>query len=197
MATHQIYCTWDVFGVLFIIDNDEGSQTSAVNSQPWMNGCRSERSIETIPSFEQWSQTIENHWNQWWNNPKTTQSTKKHSGSICLNGLGGYPPLYFEWVQSDTRASASVTSNQSGKLLQECSCQFCFNFPSFLEVPLDALAQTGPRLGPLATTVPLNRSRGGRGTTTASSRAASWWRSTLRQSSSLSPGCTGLRITTG
>ena len=57
---------------------------------------RPERSIETIPSFDQWSLTIENHWNQWSDNPKTIdfngQSTKKtFNGVSCLlnhcNGL--------------------------------------------------------------------------------------------------------------
>ena len=32
---------------------------------------RTERSIETIPSFDQLFLAIENHWKQWWNDPKT------------------------------------------------------------------------------------------------------------------------------
>ena len=32
---------------------------------------RAERSMETIPSFDQLFLAIENHWKQWWNDPKT------------------------------------------------------------------------------------------------------------------------------
>ena len=38
---------------------------------------RGERYIETIASLDQWSMTIENHWNQWLKDPKTIEKPLK------------------------------------------------------------------------------------------------------------------------
>ena len=46
---------------------------------------RPQRSIETIPSFDQWSLTIENHWNQWLDNPKTIEKPSLSMVSIPKN----------------------------------------------------------------------------------------------------------------
>ena len=46
-----------------------------------------------------------------------------------------------------------------------------------MQVLWDVLGPTGLRRGPLATTGHLDPCRGGRGMTTASSKAATWWRS--------------------
>ena len=45
-----------------------------LQNHTFLSACnRPVRSIETIPSFDQWSLTIENHWNQWLGDPKTIE----------------------------------------------------------------------------------------------------------------------------
>ena len=50
------------------------SRNVYLQNHTFLSACnRPVRSIETIPSFDQWSLTIENHWNQWLGDPKTIE----------------------------------------------------------------------------------------------------------------------------
>ena len=67
------------------------------------------------------------------------------------------------------------TYNQSSRIL-ECLCHFWFSC-LVVQVLWHVLDPTGLRRGPLATTGRLDPCLGGRGMTTASGKADTWWRS--------------------
>ena len=78
-------------------------------------------------------------------------------------------------VQADSIAAImTFTYDQSSRIL-ECLCHYWFSC-LVVQVLWDVLGPTGLRRGPLATTGRLDPCRGGRGTTTASSKGATWLR---------------------
>ena len=78
-------------------------------------------------------------------------------------------------VQTDSIAAImTFTYNQRSHIL-ECLCHYWFSC-LVVQVLWDVLGPTGLRRGPLATTGRLDPCPGGRGTTTASSKAATWLR---------------------
>ena len=78
-------------------------------------------------------------------------------------------------VQTDSIAAIMTSSHNQSSCTLECLCHFWFSC-LVVQVLWHVLDPTGLRRGPLATTGRLDPCRGGRGMTTASSKAATWWR---------------------
>ena len=78
-------------------------------------------------------------------------------------------------VQTDSIAAIMTFTYNQGSHILECLCHYWFSC-LVVQVLWDVLGPTGLRRGPLATTGRLDPCLGGRGTTTASSKAATWLR---------------------
>ena len=98
---------------------------------------------------------------------------KMRGGKLPLRIVFDLCPDQSFGVQADSIAAIMTPTHKQSSRILECLCHIYFSC-LVVQVLWDVLVPTGLRRGPLATTGRLDPCRGGRGTTTASSKAATW-----------------------